>query len=378
MATTRPFAYNTASTIEGTIQVGTLSVGVSEQDYSSNPGGVKWWMGPDEDLGYVIAKSVPSNTQPTEVGVTASVGFERTSSKTDELFIELSNRVVNQGFTGATEASLWLTDNGYWNSYLGIDVTPTPTPTQTNTPTPTGTNTPTPTPTPTSTSITPTPTPTPTSTLTPYTGTTVTIGSQIWTNKNLDITTYRNGDPIPEVTDQTAWANLTTGAWCYYYNNITWDDNATYGANYIGREYGKLYNWYAVNDARGLAPVGFHVPTRDEFLTLIDTAGGLHDAQFSLVETGTDYWISTNTNATNSTGFSARGGGSRATNGSFVNGGGPWIPGSTNNEAFFWTTTSSEAGPSYVRNIEIQIGSDVYVAGFGDKKSGNSVRLVKD
>ena len=120
MSTTRPFAYNTGSTIEGTIQVGTLSVGVSEQDYSVNLGGVKWWMGPDEDLGYVIAKSVPSNTQPTEVGVTASVGFERTSSKTDELFIELSNRVVNQGFTGATQASSWLTDNGYWNSYTSF------------------------------------------------------------------------------------------------------------------------------------------------------------------------------------------------------------------------------------------------------------------
>jgi hypothetical protein len=186
MSTTRPFAYNTGSTIEGTIQVGTLSVGVSEQDYSSNPGGVKWWMGPDEDLGYVIAKSVPSNTQPTEVGVTASVGFERTSSKTDELFIELSNRVVNQGFTGATQASLWLTDNGYWNSYIGYDVTPTPTPsvtptnvtptpTGTNTPTPTGTNTPTPTgtntPTPTGTNTpTPTGTNTPTPTPTPSTG----------------------------------------------------------------------------------------------------------------------------------------------------------------------------------------------------------------
>jgi len=167
MATTRPFAYNTGSTIEGTIQVGTLSVGVSEQDYSSNPGGVKWWMGPDEDLGYVIAKSVPNNTQPTEVGVTASVGFERTSSKTDELFIELSNRVVNQGFTDATQASIWLTDNGYWNSYIG-NYTPTPTPsvTPTNvtpTPTPTQTTTNTPTPTQTTTNIvTPTQTPTPT------------------------------------------------------------------------------------------------------------------------------------------------------------------------------------------------------------------------
>jgi uncharacterized protein (TIGR02145 family) len=369
MSTTRPFAYNTGSAIEGTIQVGTLSVGVSEQDYSSNPGGVKWWMGPDEDLGYVIAKSVPSNTQPTEVGVTASVGFERTSSKTDELFIELSNRVVNQGFTGATQASIWLTDNGYWNSYLGVNVTPTPTntptPTGTNTPTPTGTNTPTPTPT--STSITPTPTPTPTSTLTPYTGTTVTIGSQIWTDRNLDVTTYRNGDLIPQVTDYNEWRTATTGAWCYYNNNSA-NNNA----------YGKLYNWYAVTDSRGLAPIGFHVPSYDEFLTLIDSAGGVYFAQFSLVETGTTYWAAPNYGATNATGFSARAGGYRDGyiygNSNFSQG--PLDGGTPMDQAQFWTTTSLPDNTA--RHILIQEGSNVYTSGALYKTMGYSVRLVKD
>jgi Fibrobacter succinogenes major domain (Fib_succ_major) len=72
-----------------------------------------------------------------------------------------------------------------------------------------------------------------------------TICDQDWMIKNLDVDHYRNGDPIPQVTDLTAWHELTTGAWCYYENNT---------AN--GTVYGKLYNWYAVNDPRGLAPSG--------------------------------------------------------------------------------------------------------------------------
>lgn len=68
---------------------------------------------------------------------------------------------------------------------------------------------------------------------------------------NLDLRNYRNGDPIPQEADLTVWSNLTTGAWCWYNN-----DSATYAATY-----GKLYNWYAVNDPRGLAPVGWHIPT---------------------------------------------------------------------------------------------------------------------
>jgi hypothetical protein len=79
----------------------------------------------------------------------------------------------------------------------------------------------------------------------------LTICCQSWMTKNLDVATYRNGDAIPLVTDATAWAALTTGAYCYYNN-----DPGTYGATY-----GKLYNWYAVNDPRGLAPEGWHVPT---------------------------------------------------------------------------------------------------------------------
>ncbi len=88
---------------------------------------------------------------------------------------------------------------------------------------------------------------------------TVVIGNQEWTVKNLDVSTYRNGDIIPEVKDPVEWANLKTGAWCFHNNN---PEN--------GKIYGKLYNWYAVNDPRGLAPDGFHIPSDNEWKTLND------------------------------------------------------------------------------------------------------------
>ena len=124
MATTTPFAYNTGSPIDGTTQVGDLAVGTTNQDYSISPGGVPWWMGPNEELGYVIASPVSSNTQPTPIsGVTASVGFYRTSAFTDNDFIGLSEYVASkngtpQTFTTASDASIWLTNNGFWNSYI--------------------------------------------------------------------------------------------------------------------------------------------------------------------------------------------------------------------------------------------------------------------
>jgi len=119
MATTTPLAYNpSASPIAGTSQVGTLAIGTSQQDYSESPGGVTWWMGPDEELGYVIGVPVPGNTQPTPIsGVTASVGFYRSTGLTDISFVELTNQTFDQNFSSATDASVWLTTNGYWSSY---------------------------------------------------------------------------------------------------------------------------------------------------------------------------------------------------------------------------------------------------------------------
>lgn len=99
---------------------------------------------------------------------------------------------------------------------------------------------------------------------------TVKIGSQVWTKKNLNVSTFRNGDPIPEAKTNAEWEKAWRNkqpAWCYYDNDA---------AN--GRKYGKLYNWYAVNDVRGLAPAGYHIPTDGEWTTLTDHLGGLSAA----------------------------------------------------------------------------------------------------
>ncbi len=135
----------------------------------------------------------------------------------------------------------------------------------------------------------------------------VTIGTQVWMLENLKTTKYRNGDPIPNVTDNTSWTALQTGAYCWYNNDITTTYKATYGA---------LYNWYAVNDSRNIAPAGWHVAKDLEWSTLITFLGGESIAGGKLKETGTTHWLSPNNWASNSGGFTALPGGSR----SFMNG----------------------------------------------------------
>jgi len=147
MATTRPFAYNTGGPISGTTNFGsTLISGDIEVDYSEDYGGVKWWMGPDEDLGYVIGNSRPGG-QPIPSGATgtAQLGFWRSKFKTNESFLELANYIGAKNgqppFANTTDAENWLNSQGYFSSY---DIpTPTPSPTSTLTPTPTPTVTPT-------------------------------------------------------------------------------------------------------------------------------------------------------------------------------------------------------------------------------------------
>ncbi len=133
----------------------------------------------------------------------------------------------------------------------------------------------------------------------------VTIGSQVWMLKNLDVDHYRNGDPIPQATDPTAWKALTTGAWCWYNNDPA-----------MGVIYGKLYNWHAVNDPRGLAPAGWHVAADSEWTSLtaflVETGAGGR-----LKEAGTAHWLDPNVEASNSSGFTALPGGWRAASGTF-------------------------------------------------------------
>lgn len=88
---------------------------------------------------------------------------------------------------------------------------------------------------------------------------TVAIGTQIWTKENLKVSKYRNGDPILQVANINEWNSLSTGAWCYYKNE---ESN--------GVTYGKLYNWYAINDPRGIAPEGWHIPSTNEWILLKD------------------------------------------------------------------------------------------------------------
>jgi uncharacterized protein (TIGR02145 family) len=133
----------------------------------------------------------------------------------------------------------------------------------------------------------------------------VQIGSQIWAKRNLDVSTYRNGDTIPQVTDPTEWRNLTTGAWCYYNNDPE-----------MGKIYGKLYNWEAVSDPRGLAPQGWKIPSDSDWTILTNYLGGDSLAGVKLKESGTEHWI-INFYGTNNYGFSALPNGIRCEDGAF-------------------------------------------------------------
>ena len=195
----------------------------------------------------------------------------------------------------------------------------------------------------------------------------VTIGTQIWTNKNLDVTTYRDGTPIPQVTNPNALATLTTGAWCYYNNDP---------AN--GAIYGKLYNWFAVagihdNDPNTpnkiLAPIGWHVPTDAEWTTLITSLGGESVAGGKMKEAGTAHWtyhVNTIT-ATNSSGFTGLPAGYRLTDGSFNDIG---------IYTYWWS--SSEHSMVYAWLLSIYYSSDSSDRTIGSKVDGFSVRLIKD
>ena len=159
----------------------------------------------------------------------------------------------------------------------------------------------------------------------------VTIGTQIWQNKNLDVITYRDGTPIPQVTDQIEWLNLTTGAWCYYKHESS-----------NGTTYGKLYNWYAVagihdNDPstpnKILAPKGWHIPSDAEWSTLITFLGGNNVAGEKMKDTS--LWApNSSTTTSNSSGFSALPGGYLG-----------WGQSATNEfynigyEGYWWSTT---------------------------------------
>jgi uncharacterized protein (TIGR02145 family) len=247
------------------------------------------------------------------------------------------------------------------NSY-NFGIGPPPTPTKTPTPTPTKTPGASPNQTPTKT---PTPTPTPTkNTIMPS----IVICNQTWTLYNLDVDTYSDGYPIPQVTSDTDWQGLTTGAWCYQ-ENLTSN----------GTIYGKLYNWYAVagiwneeskldvTKRKKLAPTGYHVPSDEEWTILTNCLLGEYYAGSKMKSTsGWSY----NGNGNNSSGFTALPGGSRYAYGSFFG-----IKG----QAKYWSSTEhSTITNAWTRELR---WSEVYVQRFylGEEKNwGFSVRLIKD
>ncbi len=130
---------------------------------------------------------------------------------------------------------------------------------------------------------------------------TVHIGVQIWMKQNLKTTHYRNGDEIPNITNDTTWSNLTAGAYSNYNNDTN-----------NGNIYGRLYNLYTIIDSRNLCPLGWHVPSDADFTTLTAYLGGESIAGGKLKETGTIHWVSPNTGASNETGFTALPGGNHS------------------------------------------------------------------
>jgi uncharacterized protein (TIGR02145 family) len=179
---------------------------------------------------------------------------------------------------------------------------------------------------------------------------TVKIGEQIWMLGNLNVDHYRNGDAIPEVEDPAQWGNLKTGAWCY-------NDNKPEN----GKKYGKLYNWYAVNDPRGLAPEGWHIPTQAEFKTLGAAVNNNGNALKAIGQGSGDGA------GTNTSGFSALLAGLRYGSGHFN---------FLGIDAVFWSSSEYYIHVAYALYL---IGLDSYIFLGNDAKAyGFSVRCVKD
>ncbi|NDC72947.1 MAG: hypothetical protein EBZ62_05760, partial [Sphingobacteriia bacterium] len=189
---------------------------------------------------------------------------------------------------------------------------------------------------------------------------TVQIGTQCWTQSNLKVSKYRNGDNIPTGLSNSDWENTASGAYAIY-NNDPVNDGL----------YGKLYNHYAVTDSRGLCPTGWHVPTDAEWTTLENQLGGSSVAGGSLKSTATQPtlggWLSPNTGATNSSGFTALPGGLRFSYGGFsgMTGDGFWWSSSVSSGSFAWYRYLFNDGSNVLRNS-------------GYRTVGFSVRCCRD
>ncbi len=193
--------------------------------------------------------------------------------------------------------------------------------------------------------------------------TSIIINGQEWMQQNLAVTKYRNGDPIPTGLGNTTWQNTTNGAYAIYNNDAA--NNTLYG---------KLYNWYAVNDSRGVCPTGWHVPSDVEWSTFINyldpnanggdsfpnLAGGKMKA--------TTGWNSPNTGATNESGFTGLPGGDRGSIGGAYN-----YDGILGN---WWSSTENDSVNAWYR--ELNYYESIVGRVSTNKLYGCSVRCVRD
>ena len=183
---------------------------------------------------------------------------------------------------------------------------------------------------------------------------TVKIGEQVWMAENLKVTRYRNGDSIPTILYDDEWGNTRSGAYTIY------DDEAA-----AHNTYGKLYNWYAVKDSRGLCPAGWHVPTDAEWTQLENYLGGEGIAGGKM-KADSPLWKLPNIGATNASGFSGLPGGYRSNDGAYL---------SIGYSGFWWSSTGGSSGAYFRYLNDFNGGSGRAYYG---KPNGLSVRCLRD
>lgn len=185
---------------------------------------------------------------------------------------------------------------------------------------------------------------------------TVAIGNQVWMASDLKTTKFRDGSLIPVVTANSAWGALTTPGTCDYGNDPA-----------KGAVYGKLYNFYAVADARGLCPAGWHVPTSAEWYELLNSLD-FDQAANKMREVGTAHWTSPHAGTTNESGFTALGGGFRSSTGEFKD---------INWTVAYWSSTANTSISAYYTYMYSYNSYADYAAGIY-KNYGLYVRCMQD
>lgn len=184
------------------------------------------------------------------------------------------------------------------------------------------------------------------------------VGDQEWMSSNLKSTKYSTGENIEHIIDSAVWTNTFTGAWSYFHNNQSYDSL-----------FGKLYNWYSIQDNRNVCPVGWKVPTKMDWEILTDYLGGYEIAGGKLKISGTELWISPNVDATNETGFAGYPSGSRSINGGFPN---------TISKPFAVWWTSTYEGNSQSWYADLHHSSSYVQYGLGSLKGGLPIRCLKN